>query len=105
LRSDADGMLRCAASWDQYTSRRQDLPVTYLDGLLYAIETDAFLACKRFLTESTRYFVVPRRRAIDIDSEIDFLFAEFLLSRFHDSEVCAGPRDLVAPGQTAHWTR
>jgi CMP-N,N'-diacetyllegionaminic acid synthase len=101
LRSDSAGMLRPTASWEQYTSRRQDLPVTYLDGPLYAIETDAFLARKRFLTDRTRFFTIPSRRAIDIDTELDFLFAEFLLSRFRHADAPAqATRDLAAHGRS-----
>jgi CMP-N-acetylneuraminic acid synthetase len=101
LRSDCKGMLRAAASRDQYTSRRQDLPVSYLDGPVYAIETGVFLARKQFLTERTRFFVVPRHRAVDIDTEIDFLFAEFLLSRFHDGLNARGPSHTTSPPQAA----
>ena len=97
LRSDCKGMLRAAASRDQYTYRRQDLPVTYLDGPVYAIETAVFLACKQFLTERTRFFVMPRHRAVDIDTEIDFLFAEFLLSRFHDGLNTRGQSHATSP--------
>lgn len=81
LTADPEGWLRPVAEWDGYLSRRQDLPPTYFDGPLYAIQTDAFLAGKRFLTDRTRFFVIPRARAIDIDTEFDLLFAEFLLER------------------------
>jgi CMP-N-acetylneuraminic acid synthetase len=39
------------------------------------------------LTDRTHFFVVPRLRAIDIDTEFDLLFAEFLLQ--HGGEVKA----------------
>jgi CMP-N,N'-diacetyllegionaminic acid synthase len=78
LRSDANGMLQTAHTKDQYLSRRQDLSPTYFDGPVYAIKTEAFLAERRFLARRTRFFVVPRLRAVDIDTEMDFLFAEFL---------------------------
>jgi CMP-N,N'-diacetyllegionaminic acid synthase len=93
LRADCNGMLRPATDWTQYLSRRQDLTVTYLDGPLYAIETTAFLAQKRFLTDKTRFFVVPRLRAIDIDTELDFLFAEFLLERSNEIDIIARSRE------------
>jgi len=83
LRAGASEMLEPVADWNLYLARRQDLPPSYLDGPIYAIETDAFLATGRFLTDRTRFFVLPRLRAIDIDTEIDFLFAEFLLERGH----------------------
>jgi CMP-N-acetylneuraminic acid synthetase len=75
------GLLAPVAGWDRYLARRQDLPPTYFDGSLYAIETDAFLSAKRFLTDRTRFFVMPRARAVDIDTEFDLMLAEFLLQR------------------------
>ena len=87
LKATADGWLRPVATWEEYLSRRQDLPVTYLDGPLYAIHTNAFLDQRRFLTERTRFFVIPRQRAVDIDTEYDFLFAEFLLRHGHGLEA------------------
>ncbi|HXN37056.1 MAG TPA: acylneuraminate cytidylyltransferase family protein [Solirubrobacteraceae bacterium] len=83
LTAASDGLLRPVAGWEQYLSRRQDLRPTYLDGPLHAIRTDAFHTYKRFLTDSTRFFVVPRERAIDIDTEFDFRLAEFLLEHCH----------------------
>ena len=83
LLADSDGLLRPAAGRDQYLSRRQDLPSSYLSGPLYAIRTAAFLEQGGFLTDRTRFFVVPAIRAIDIDTEMDFLFAEFVLERGH----------------------
>jgi CMP-N-acetylneuraminic acid synthetase len=87
LRADRHGMLRPTAGLDEYLARRQDLPVAYIDGPMYAIHADAFLAVGRFLTERTRFFVVPHERAVDIDTEIDFQFAEFLLARRSDAPV------------------
>jgi N-acylneuraminate cytidylyltransferase/CMP-N,N'-diacetyllegionaminic acid synthase len=81
LRSTAAGYLEPTFPVSQYLSRRQDLEPTYFDGPLYAIETGAFLKQRRFLTARTRFFVIPQSRALDIDTELDFQFAEFLLAR------------------------
>jgi CMP-N,N'-diacetyllegionaminic acid synthase len=79
LRSGDHGYLVPDSPLALYLARRQDLPKTYFDGPLYAIETSAFRRYRRFLTDRTRFFVVPSLRALDIDSEFDFRFAEFLL--------------------------
>ncbi len=98
LRPTPDGWLGPVAEWEEYLSRRQDLPPTYFDGPVYAIETGAFLAGKRFLTERTRFFLVPRLRAIDIDTEFDFMFAEFLLEHGRESdEHAVHPRPPASP--------
>jgi CMP-N,N'-diacetyllegionaminic acid synthase len=98
LRATPDGWLRPVAEWQEYLSRRQDLPPTYFDGPVYAIETGAFLAGKRFLTDRTRFFLVPRLRAIDIDTEFDLMFAEFLLKHGRESdERAVHPRPPASP--------
>ena len=85
LLSDAAGFLGPMFSLPQYLSRRQDLAPTYFDGPLYAITTGAFREHHRFLTTPTRFFVVPSVRAIDIDTELDFQFAEFLVGLRRDT--------------------
>lgn len=80
LRSNAREFLEPAFALTDYLARRQDLPPAYLDGPLYAIETQAFREHRRFLTERTRFFVIPPERALDIDTERDFRFAEFLIA-------------------------
>ncbi len=92
LRARPDGTL--APAYPRlFLSRRQDLPPSYIPGLVYAIETDAFLETRGFLTDRTRFFVVPEIRAVDIDTETDFAFAEFLIER---GALHAAPRAVRA---------
>gem|GEM_PF-5883781 len=65
----------------KYLARRQDLPPAYFDGPIYGIRTKVFLEGQTFLAKKTRFFIMPRLRAIDIDEESDFLFAEFISER------------------------
>jgi CMP-N-acetylneuraminic acid synthetase len=81
LRGNGEGMLQPVYPRAEYLSRRQDLQPTYFDGPIYGIRVATFLRAMSFLTPRTRYFVIPRVRAVDIDSESDFLFAEFLMAR------------------------
>ncbi len=81
LTPDENGFLKPLFPIEKYLARRQDLEKAYFDAPLYAIKTSAFRKYKRFLTDKTRYFVVPRERAVDIDTELDFKFAEFLVGR------------------------
>lgn len=63
--------------------RRQDAPVCYeLNGavLVWRRET-LFRDSNGTLHPDTRVYVMPPERALDIDSERDLAFAEFLLSR------------------------
>lgn len=62
--------------------RRQDARTTYtLNGALYYFEVPWFLEQKKFLDDETLGFIMPPERSIDIDTDFDWLVAEFLLSR------------------------
>jgi CMP-N,N'-diacetyllegionaminic acid synthase len=80
LRRGKTDFLEPVFTVSEYAARRQDLETWYFDGPLYAIETRAFRKHRRLLTEHTRFFVIPALRAVDIDTELDFRFAEFLLT-------------------------
>lgn len=61
-------------------TRSQDLPVYYqLNGAIYVSDTDYFLKNKGFFGERTKAYVMPEERSIDIDTLLDFKFAELLL--------------------------
>ena len=63
-------------------SRRQDAPDLYdLSTVVYVASTDFVLGCSRILDGRTRAIVIPRMHAVDIDEEIDFEIAEFLLEK------------------------
>jgi CMP-N-acetylneuraminic acid synthetase len=67
---------------DDPIQRRQDAQMTYtLNGALYYFEVPWFLEGKKFRDDETLGFIMPRERSIDIDTEFDWLVAEFLLSR------------------------
>ncbi len=62
--------------------RRQDgTSIFSLNGAIYVMGTEQFLARRNFLTENTVGFEMPQERSIDIDTHTDLLFSEFLLSQ------------------------
>ncbi|RHX90880.1 cytidylyltransferase domain-containing protein [Leptospira stimsonii] len=62
--------------------RRQDLPKVYsLNGAIYISRVDTFLQRRAFLHGDTVAYEMPQRRSIDIDTEADFEFAEYLLQK------------------------
>ncbi len=81
LTADKDGYLHPLFPMKDYLARRQDIPTAYFDGPIYGIRTKVFLEGQTFLAAKTRFFVIPRLRAIDIDEEIDFRFAEFIAEK------------------------
>jgi CMP-N,N'-diacetyllegionaminic acid synthase len=67
---------------DDSILRRQEAQMTYaLNGALYYCEVEWFLEGKTFVDAKTLGFIMPPERSIDIDTEFDWLVAEFLLSR------------------------
>jgi len=62
--------------------RRQDAPVVYdVTTVAYATRPEFVLRANSIFDGKVRAVVVPAERALDIDTELDFQFAEFLLSK------------------------
>lgn len=59
---------------------RQILPVYYrLNGAIYMVRTDYFLACRSIYDSACFAFIMNKRDSVDIDDEIDFLLAETIM--------------------------
>ncbi len=68
--------------------RRQDLPTTYhLNGAVYINRTSFLYKTKSFFNDDTFAYIMDKTSSIDIDEEIDLLFAEFLLKNMEASYV------------------
>lgn len=63
------------------TGRRQDLSDLYFfEGSLYISDTAVLLERKSFYHERTLPYIVPRYKSLEIDEQIDFIFAEATLN-------------------------
>ena len=65
-------------------SRRQDLkPEAYIrSGSIYALKRDyLMLKGKRYGSDNSRPYILPPERAVNIDTEIDFMIAELMLNK------------------------
>jgi len=61
-------------------SQRQDLPRVYaLNGALYYARTDWLRRHRSFVSAETVAYVMPPERSIDLDTQLDWKFAELLL--------------------------
>lgn len=59
---------------------RQELPIVYrLNGAIFFAHTDYLKAHGEFIGDETYAYIMPRERSVDIDSELDFRFAELLM--------------------------
>jgi N-acylneuraminate cytidylyltransferase len=79
---DADGCVHIAMPPAKAVTRRQDAPE------VWDMTTVAYVSSPRFILENDSLFAgrvkaveIPAERAVDIDTELDFAFAEFLMER------------------------
>lgn len=82
IKMDADGVASLVMPLDTAVTRRQDAPV------VYDMTTVAYVARPEFIMNhggtfegKVRAVVIPDERALDIDTELDFEFAEFLMTK------------------------
>jgi N-acylneuraminate cytidylyltransferase len=63
--------------------RRQDAPTTFaLNGAVYAVDVDWLLEARVMVKAGvTAGLRMPHERSVDIDTELDFAWAEFLIAR------------------------
>ncbi len=61
---------------------RQELQTYYrLKGAIYLIYSDYIKTQESFFGNQTYAYIMPKEKSMDIDDEVDFIFAEFLLYR------------------------
>lgn len=64
------------------TLRRQELPKVYvLNGAVYVADTSWLKEKGTFLTDETVAYIMPTQRSYDIDTEEDFLFCEWMMTK------------------------
>jgi CMP-N,N'-diacetyllegionaminic acid synthase len=68
-------------------TRRQDAPKIYrLNGAVYAIRRDVLMDENKIFTNNTKAIIMPQERSIDLDRQLDFEFAEFLMKTRYAQE-------------------
>lgn len=82
VRMDSEGSVQLLLAGGQRVTRRQDAPKAFdLTTVAYAARTEYVVASENLLEGRVRGVCIPRERAVDIDTPLDFEFAEFLMSR------------------------
>ncbi len=80
-----DGLAVVSKACAPPMTRRQDAPVVYaLSPAVFAMSRDFVMEASHWSEGRVRLVEIPRARGLDIDEELDFRFAEFLLSRTED---------------------
>lgn len=78
----ADGTVSLSKPPDERIVRRQDSPKCYdMNAAVYVWRHDIFMAEPSVFYPDTLLYEMPEERSYDIDTETDFEFVEFLLSR------------------------
>lgn len=78
---DSDGFAYLSKRSEQIVFRRQDAPrVLDMTTVLYTAKTDFVLNASGVFEGRVKTLEIPEIRALDIDTKMDFKFAEFLIS-------------------------
>ena len=78
----ADGTARIVIAPEGKVTRRQDAPAVYdVTTVAYAARPDFILRESGIFAGRVKAVLVPAERALDIDTQLNFDFAEFLLAR------------------------
>lgn len=79
---DAEGFVHLSKPLDEPVLSRQATPRCFdMNASIYVWRRDIFVSDPAVFYPDTRLFEMPEDRSIDIDSELDFEFVEFILIR------------------------
>jgi len=82
VEEQADGAVALSKRPSGDVLRRQDAPRCFdLNGSIYVWRRDALMDGDGLWFDDTHLYEMPQERSIDIDTETDFLFADFVMSR------------------------
>lgn len=77
-----DGCMKGFINKEDVNTHRQQIPTYYrFNGALYVTDCEYLNKQKGFFGEMTYSYIMPQIRSVDIDTEFDFAFAEFLLQK------------------------
>jgi CMP-N,N'-diacetyllegionaminic acid synthase len=77
-----DGNMKDFISSEILNKRRQDLPLFYrVNGAIYLAEMDYLQEHNEFLGPATFAYEMPKNRSVDIDSELDFKLAAWVMEK------------------------
>lgn len=77
-----DGKVYLSKKLESAILRRQDAPKSYdMNASIYIWKRDVILNEKTLFLDKTGLYVMPEERSIDIDTELDFEFVEFMMRK------------------------
>jgi CMP-N,N'-diacetyllegionaminic acid synthase len=79
---EQNGKVSLSKKLENSVLRRQDAPKSYdMNASIYIWKRETILNEKSIFLENTGLYVMPEERSIDIDTELDFQFVEFLMRK------------------------
>jgi N-acylneuraminate cytidylyltransferase/CMP-N,N'-diacetyllegionaminic acid synthase len=82
VEKQTDGTVRLSKQASNAIVRRQDTPACFdMNGSIYVWNKKRFLDDPNVFYDDTRLYEMPRERSVDIDDELDFILAEWLLKQ------------------------
>ncbi|MFH1760571.1 MAG: acylneuraminate cytidylyltransferase family protein [bacterium] len=79
---DKDNYARIAQPPEKTITRRQDAPAVYdMTTAVYVTRPEYIIRSNSIFEGRVKALILPEERALDIDTELDFSFAEFLMNR------------------------
>jgi len=77
---DVKGEVSLSKNLDESVVRRQDAPKSYdMNASIYIWKREVILNANSLFLENTGLYVMPEERSIDIDTELDYKFVEFIM--------------------------
>ena len=77
---DKNNRVTLSKKLEESVKRRQDAPKSYdMNASIYIWKRDVILNEQSLFLENTGLYVMPEERSIDIDTELDYKFVEFLM--------------------------
>jgi N-acylneuraminate cytidylyltransferase/CMP-N,N'-diacetyllegionaminic acid synthase len=84
---DEHGVVRLSKTLNTPVVRRQDAPKCYdMNASVYVWRRDTLFSCPTLFNSDTLLYDMPEERSMDIDSELDFRFVEFIMGRITSRE-------------------
>lgn len=85
---NANGVVELSKPLKSAVVRRQDSPKCYdMNASIYVWQRNALFSAETLFSNDTKLYVMPEERSIDIDSELDFLFIEWLMKNTKGNSV------------------
>lgn len=76
------GKVRTVKQINEAVVRRQDAPVVYdMNASIYIWNRQAILENDTLFTDKTSLYVMPEERSVDIDTELDWEFVEYMIEK------------------------